>query len=340
MDRCKARTCRWLLLTIVCLAVGCRQAGFSLHETATLDSLRQVDDWPLYVMHYRGAYAESGDGDEAALDKALVEAAPAYACALFAALGDPASQLFGRSFDWRNSPAVLVFADPPATDTSPGYASVSMIDTTYLGIAGAGAVGLDEAPLAERHPLLWAPYVPIDGMNERGLAIGMAAVSPGNVPVDPNKETIGSLGVMREVLDGAANVDEALEIVDRYNIRFEGPPLHYLIADRSGNAALVEYYQGERIVHRNVDPWHLATNYIVSSVESTEGECRRYDTLDRLLTDSQGRFSPQRAMEGLAAVAQRNTQWSITYNLSTGQVQVAMGGNFDELHTFKLKTRR
>ena len=46
--------------------------------------------------------------------------------------------------------------------------------------------------------------------------------------------------------------DKALAILDRYNIDFQGgPALHYLVADRSGEAALVEFYQGERIVHDN-----------------------------------------------------------------------------------------
>jgi hypothetical protein len=42
-------------------------------------------------------------------------------------------------------------------------------------------------------------------------------------------------------------------------------------------------------------------------------------------------------MDALDAVAQPSTQWSITYNLSTGQVQVAMGGDDGRVHTFKLK---
>jgi hypothetical protein len=343
MGRYKARIYCFLLLTILSLALGCRQTDLSLPQAATLNSLHQVDDWPLYVMHYRGAYAQASAGEGGDLDEVRALAAPstarpAWACSLFAALGDPASSLFGRNFDWQHSPAVLLFADPPATEASPAYASVSMVDIAYLGFLGERAQGVDRLPLAERRALLQAPTLPFDGMNERGLAIGMAAVSSGHMPVDPDKETLDSLRVMREVLDHAADVDEALAILDNYNIDFGGgPPLHYLIADRTGRALLVEFYRGERIVHRNQGPWHLATNFIVSSVATPTGHCHRYDTLDALLADSRGQLTPGGAMDALDAVAQPSTQWSIAYNLGSGQVQVAMGGDDGRVHTFKLK---
>jgi hypothetical protein len=322
------------LREILCLAAGCTRTGLSLHEITTLNSLRQVDDWPLYVMHYRGAYPPLDGSSGADVDESLVGAAPAWACSLFAALGDPSSLLYGRNFDWRPIPAVLLFADPPD-----GYASVSMVDITYLGYEGERAQGLDERPFEERRSLLWAPYIPIDGINERGLVIAMAAVSMGDELVDPDKDPIGSLHVMRKVLDHAADVDEALEILDRYSIHFEGPPLHYLVADRSGRALLVEYYQGERLVHPNEQPWHLATNFVLASAETPQGHCWRYDILDERLTESQGRLTPEAAMESLVEVSNDNTQWSISYNLSTGQVQVAMGRGYDEVHTFKLGIR-
>ena len=223
VDRSKAKIQCWVLLAVLCLAAGCSQTRLDLHETATLNSLRQVNDWPLYVMHYRGAYAPASEGRAADAGQAPAadrsESGPAWACSLFAALGDPANRLYGRNFDWQHSPAVLLFTDPPG-----GYASVSMVDVAYLGYTGDGAQGLDERPLTDLRPLLNAPYLPFDGMNERGLAIGMAAVSPGGMAVDPDKETRDSLAVMREILDRAADVDEGLAILDRYNIDFGGGP--------------------------------------------------------------------------------------------------------------------
>ena len=122
---------------------------------------------------------------------------------------------------------------------------------------------LADLPLDEREALLNAPFLPFDGLNEHGLAIGMAAVPPGNVPPDPGKETIGSLGIIREMLDHARDVDEALAILQSYNVDMEGgPAIHYLLADRSGRALLVEFYQGEMVVTPNEAAWHQATNFL------------------------------------------------------------------------------
>ena len=95
--------------------------------------------------------------------------------------------LFGRNFDWEYSPAVLLFTHPPG-----GYASVSMVDIAYLGFDEDQVNSLTELTLEERQALLNAPEWPFDGMNEKGLVIGMAAVPPGQMPYDPDKKTIGS----------------------------------------------------------------------------------------------------------------------------------------------------
>ncbi len=301
-----------------------REGGFSEEEIATLASLEQVDDYPLYTMHYYGAYDERLS--------AATGSPSAWACSLFAALGDADSMLYGRNFDWEFSPAILLFTDPPD-----GHASVSMVDIAYLGFEGDAASGLTELPLIERQALLDAPTLPFDGMNERGLVVGMAAVSPGNVPPDPAKETIYSLEAIRKMLDHASNVDEAVAILQSYNITFGGPPLHYLIADSSGRSVLVEFYQGEMVVIPNEIEWHLATNFLRASVDDpADGRCWRYDKVSQRLADAKGRIATQDAIDLLAEVAQENTQWSIVYGISTGDINVSMGRQYDNLHTFHL----
>jgi hypothetical protein len=303
-----------------------RADGLSHEEAATLSSLEQVDDYPLYTMRYYGAYDQRVSSAETA-------ALPAWACSLFAALGDADHKLYGRNFDWEYSPALLLFTDPPD-----GYASVSMVDIAYFGFEGAKAGTITDLPLIEREALLYTPLWPFDGMNEHGLAVGMAAVPPGDMRPDPNKETIGSLRVIREMLDHASNVDEALAILQSYNIDFEGgPPLHYLMADLSGRSLLVEFYQGEMVVIPNETPWHQATNFLRASVgESAEGECWRYDKISQRLTEAEGQLTMQDAMDLLSDVSQGVTQWSVVYGMSTGDVNVTMGQKYDNVHTFQL----
>jgi len=254
-----------------------------------------------------------------------------WACSLFAALGS-ADKVYGRNFDWVDSPAVLLFNHPAS-----GYASVSMVDLAYLGF-GDQVDHLTELPLEQRQALLDAPELPFDGMNERGLVVGMAAVSDGNVPPDPNKETIDSLQAIRKMLDQASTVDEAVAVLQRYNIDWgSGPALHYLIADRSGRAVLAEFYQGQLQIIPTDQPWHLATNFLVSSVNgSATGHCPRYDTLDQQLSSAEGKLNPQDALSLLGDVSQANTQWSIVYGLDTGAVTVSMGREYSRTHTFQL----
>jgi hypothetical protein len=259
-----------------------------------------------------------------------------WACSLFAALGDAENRLFGRNFDWRYSPALLLFTGRPAAG---GYASVSMVDVAYFGF-GDGVRDLTTLPLADRRALLEAPAWPFDGMNEVGVAVGMAAVPQADERRDPGKPAIGSLSVIRAILDRAGNVDEAVAILRGYNIAWEGgPPLHYLVADRSGRAALVEFYGGEIVVLPNVGPWHAATNFTRSAVAGdAAGQCHRYDALVRRLTDTSGTLTPRGALGLLQVVAQTETatQWSVVYGMSTGQVNVVMGRSYNQVHTFQL----
>jgi 7,8-dihydropterin-6-yl-methyl-4-(beta-D-ribofuranosyl)aminobenzene 5'-phosphate synthase len=169
-------------------------------QVATLSSLQQVAEYPLYVMHYYHDYEP-----RIYAQVPVSPRASAWACSLFAALGDEENRLYGRNFDWQFSPALLLFTEP-----SDGYASVSMVDLAYFGFDGEDVRSLTDLSLDELRPLLDAPHWPFDGMNAQGLAVGMAAVPAGGMRPDPDKPTIGSLGIIREILDHAAGVDEAL----------------------------------------------------------------------------------------------------------------------------------
>jgi hypothetical protein len=306
-------------------------SNFSENETATLASLKQVDDYPLYTMQYFGEYDSRRTSVLPAAKKA--DSTPSWACSLFTVLLDQDHLLYGRNYDWSFSPALLVFTDPPD-----GYASVSMVDMEYLGFSGQTVFNLTELPLDDLEGLLDAPLLPFDGMNEHGLAIGMAAVSPGDMQADPAKETIGSLGIMREILDHARDVDEAIAIIKRYNIDFEGgPPIHYLMADANRKSVLVEFYRGELHIIENEQPWHLATNFLRSSVEDPQdGNCWRYNKINSRLIEDQGMLDAKSAMGLLAEVAQENTQWSVVYQMTRGEVSVAMGRDYTQVQTFQI----
>jgi hypothetical protein len=302
------------------------QAVLSADAQATLQSLVKVDDYPLYVMHYSGEYDYSQIGS-------TWSAGRDFSCSLFAALGLP-NRLYGRNFDWKFSPAMILFTDPPD-----GYASVSMVDLEYLGIRPEDAKSLTDLSLADRTGLLSAPSMPFDGMNEYGLTVGMTDVPANYVDhaaYDPSKPTIGSIGIIRLILDQARNVDEAIAFFEHYNIDFRGGPLlHYLIADRAGKAALVEFYQKEMVVLPNKDPWHLATNHFRCNAQGYGG-CLRYRTISEQLSSVGGYLTAENAMQLLSQVRQAVTQWSVVYDMTSGDIQLALGGNYKSFYSFTL----
>ena len=149
--------------------------------------------------------------------------------------------------------------------------------------------------------------------------------------------TIGSLEVMREILDTAEDIDQAVTIMNNYNIDFRGgPPIHYLIADSSGQAILVEFFQGQMKLIPNESPWHQATNYLVSAFDYTQGQCSRYDTISKEMMRVNGELSAQSGLDLLEDVSQINTQWSILYHMSSREMDVVIGKQFDHPYTFHL----
>lgn len=321
-----------LLLLAIGLLEACSAAAPQApanDKAKTLASLKFVDDYPLYTMTYYGNYAAPRTSS---LPARKTDPAHGWACSLFTVLIDEDHLLYGRNFDWEFSPALLLFTSPPD-----GYASVSMVDITYLGFRGPTVSRLTELPPEKLDGLLNAPLIPFDGMNEHGLAIGMAAVEPGDMQADPSKQTIGSLGIIREVLDHARDVDEALKLIEKYNIDFTGgPPLHFLIADAQKRAVLVEFYQGKMHVFENEQPWHSATNFLRSAVKDPQNNCWRYNRINDRLNEKQGLLDARTAMELLADVSQPDsTQWSVVYQMGRGEVSIVMGRDYTNVKTFK-----
>jgi uncharacterized protein (DUF885 family) len=312
-----------------------------LGDYITLASLEQVSDYPLYLMQYQGDYGfdeflQRGTqplGRQPTTPSGLGSypaSQPGWACTGFAALNPEEEIVVGRNFDWLEHPALRLFTDPPG-----GYASVSMVDLHYLGVEGQ----VDEA---ERQALLHAPYLPFDGMNEGGLTVTMMAVSEAESSFDPQRATLSELNLIRLLLDQAASVDEALELMGAYNIDFGGgPPLHYFLADSAGNSAVVEYIDGEMKAIRNQADWQVATNFLLSleQPQGAESSCWRYNQAYAVLEGAGGSLDPLAAMDLLESVSQPGeyaTRWSVVYNLSKKELQLVMGRDYASMFTFGL----
>ncbi len=328
----------WIL--VACLAtVLVGGAGLAiwrsddLNRWRTLAGVRKVDEHPLYVMRYYGDYhlerfLRTDAGDATRLERAPAEVALDWACTCFASLNCESALLLGRNFDWMEpNPALLLFAAP--TDA---YASVSMVDISYLGFAS----GIPS--WSDRSRLLDAIYMPFDGMNEFGLAVSMMAVPEANCGHDPQKQTISGLNAIRLMLDYAKDVGEAVALLSDYNIAFGGPPLHYLVADATGSSAVVECVDGDMRVLYSDTPWQVSTNFVISERDADEYDsgCWRYRSAQIALRDVDGCLSREQAMALLEDVSQPGTLWSIVYGISGGYLDVAMGRKYSNVYTFTL----
>lgn len=285
---------------------------------------RKVDDYPLYVLHYNGDY---GFGEYLATGETpLTGGFCRPGCTVFTASGGDEA-LMGRNFDFPSNPALLLYTDPPD-----GYASVSMVDLGFFGYS------LDSLPQEDDlGSLLTAPYLPFDGMNEKGLVVGMAAIPEAMAPASEGKTTIGEIQVIRLLLDYAGEVDEALALLEEYNVEMTTPPIHYMIADRSGESVVVEYIQGEMQVLKEETPYQVMTNYIIQGAQKgLDAPCWRYRAVYEGLSEYNGVVSATEAMDLLSEASQSSTIWSIVYDASTGEIQMAMGGRYERVHTFNL----
>ena len=295
-------------------------------------NLQKIDEYPLFVYSYPGDYGfaeylESEKYQTDSLDQVTEEP---FACSGFAAFGNDEQYFFGRNFDWYDHPVLILFTQP-----SVGFKSVSIVDLSYLGY--------DEqfTPFDDPEALTAAPYFPFDGMNEKGLAVGMMSVAHAEGGNDPAKVTIGDLELMRLMLDYAENVEEAIRLIEDYNVDFGQIPVHFLIADKSGASAVIEYIDGNSLIIPNEQDWQVSTNFLISEEQpkGTASSCWRFNLLEETLEGAQGFLDSNGAMELLEDVSQPGTyatRWSVVYDLTNVEFTIVVGRNYKNIYKFSL----
>ena len=109
--------------------------------------------------------------------------------------------------------------------------------------------------------------MPYDGMNSKGLFIGIAAISDGNTDTGSSwlNPWVTSLGILVRVLEKAATVDEAIQVFNSYKIHFGQflgfPPLQYLIADNQNNRVVIAPWNGQMQVVKSKHSYQILTNF-------------------------------------------------------------------------------
>lgn len=307
------------------------------HELKTLSTLREKSAG-VYSMTYDGDYgfdeflkigADSDADIEDFVTKRLLKGLPIAlnvndaGCTAFVSQNEEGDIVYARNFDFLYAPFLQVNTSPDN-----GYASVS---TVNLSFAGYGKDNLPSSGISFHNFLaLAAPYLPFDGMNEKGLCIALLAVPEVQMIDDPNKITLNTTTAIRLVLDKAASVDEAVELLKKYNIYFSGDvTCHFLIADATGRSVIVEYYDnGLQVVESDTD-YQIASNFIAyNGLNIGEGytEFERYLVVEEVLR-ARNVVTMEECENLLNTIGVYDgetdkLQWSVVYNLTdkTGRI--------------------
>lgn len=349
----KKKTLKVILISVLALILLTVISAwiFAGREIQTLTSLKEITKGSLYSMEFNSDYGfdrflETGVRENSAPEKFIKENllgsgkmipdTSGDACTAFMAKDDKGNVIYGRNLDIDSRcPGLVTFTNPQG-----GYASVSMVEMMTLGYFG-GPSGTEKLknPMdwKDRGGLFEAPYSPRDGMNQYGLAAATLNVPNTVSPIAHGKVTIGRWQANRLMLDHAKSVDEAVSVLEKYNISCMNPGVHYFVADASGSSAVIEFLNGRMVVTKNDKPWQVVTNFNVGDPNLTGGGQDRYKTAYDEISSKNGVLSSTEVFQILKKTGQSFTAWSVLYNLTTGEMQVANSGKFEYIQKFSLK---
>lgn len=166
----------------------------------------------------------------------------ADACTRAVYLGPEGLTITGRTMDWKEDIQTNLYILPKGVSRV-GYDSDNTVKWTskYGSIVATGYdIGTS------------------DGMNEKGLVVNLLYL-PESVYTRPNdtRPIMGMSIWAQYVLDNFATVDEAVKELQKELFRIDAPnmpngaasTLHMSISDETGNSAILEYLNGNLVIH-------------------------------------------------------------------------------------------
>lgn len=254
-----------------------------------------------------------------------------FGCSAFAVKNPDGGATFGRNFDWYNCDA-LVLTSRPAN----AYASISTINLAFLRTAAGNLQGSAQ--------VYAALYAPLDGMNEKGLAVSVNMIQDsGAFNQDNGKPDLTTTTAIRLLLNRAATVDEAIELLRQYDLHASfGMTVHFAVADNTGRCVAVEYIDNEMVVTESP----VVTNFYLAEGPKhgigTQQSHTRYQTLMDGLS-ANATMDMDAVRDALKSVGKQNfhdgetTEWSAVFNLQTGEAQYCHRENFGKHYDFSLQ---
>lgn len=241
-------------------------------------------------------------------------AIPAFPCSTFS-LARGGQAVFGRNYDFEIGNGFVM--------TNMRGARKQGYNGTTSWTARYGSVTFNQ----------FGKGFPMDGMNDAGLVVALMWLDGTEYPVPDARPALTVLEWIQYQLDNYATVAEVLENAEKVRINRNGTPLHYLIADRSGATATIEYLGGKLVVHTgDTLPTANLTN---SRYDESVRDLNRRRSIPSGV-DSLARFSRTammmreveedrplvgQAFDILRSVAQPGwTRWSVVYDMTAGRV--------------------
>ena len=138
---------------------------------------------------------------------------------------------------------VLVRCSPKGRYSSIGIADIGLLSVVglpyYAGVLDSGKVST--------LPLMFAPYLCMDGINEKGLCVSILALDTKEgetamYQTAEGKKRLMVNTVLRQLLDNCATLEEAVKFTENVNVVCTfGCDYHLFVSDASGQSAVFEW---------------------------------------------------------------------------------------------------
>ena len=308
-------------------------------EIQAIRTLRMIDD-KVYTFTYKGDYGFKGfleqggaKTDEemaryiaAFLSKGYMDVPSADSVQINAGCTSVDSEaILGRNFDFKDEGQSSVIV---RTEPDDGYKSISTSTFAFLGY------NADWHPVAGMDGFLALAtiYIPLDGMNEKGVCVADLIELDGKTePFDTPKPDLTIVGAIRLILDYAASVDEAVELLEQYDIHPSIGSAHHLsIADGKRSVA-VEWDCGQ--IHVTETP--SVTNHCLwesRQNEMTAESHRRMEAIKNLVPANR-----QESLDAMRMVSYKDeTIWTVLFDRNAMDATWYVRSDWDNPLTFPL----
>lgn len=348
-----------LVIIVAILAVFAFVCGPRIRTMRSIEQVASYEDgFGLYSMRVRYGYDLDrviGRGitdDQGFVDAIAKEAiphlpahieAPQFGCTAFTMTLADGDVVMGRSYDFKyDTSAMLVRCDP-----EDGYSSVA-----FAALDNVGAN--DPSSMKTKIACLTAPFICLDGVNEKGVSIAVLTLDSEPTRQDTGKPTIGTSLAIRLVLDRAASTQEAVDLLEMYDMfATSGRDYHLYITDSTGDGRVAEYDCDSETRRMTVTPAEAVTNFFFMHKEKVLSDQKngryghgkeRYDRATEVIDSTRGKSTAEDAWLALKRVAQpknpddptSNTQWSIVFDDTDLTATISIRMHWDDRFEYDL----